>query len=247
MSRLVAFGCSFTYGDELPGCVSGTNNPSKHAWPQIAADILGLECVNQGISSIGNKHILHEIMTFDFQESDIVIVMWSFFNRHCVITDDNKAVDLTHWSIDSDNPHFSSQGSWIDRANYAYYADPGLQTIVDGIFNNVIYIQHADIYLKNLGVRYIHTSVPGHEQSRCNTLSDISSRRRWYGIFNEDVDAEFSKTCFRLCNHWNNISPSLVFKGSQRLGQMPNGHPSAEAHRFFANRLVDLIQRKAHD
>jgi hypothetical protein len=49
--RLIAFGCSNTYGEGLEDCWipefrKHGPKPSKVAWPQILADKMGRECVN---------------------------------------------------------------------------------------------------------------------------------------------------------------------------------------------------------
>lgn len=161
MNRLVAFGCSFTYGDELPNCASDTNNPSKHAWPQLAADMLGLECVNQSMSGIGNKHILYNILSFEFDPTDTVAIMWSYFNRHCIINDDLRITDLGSWFAKKNkdrNEDFSIQ--YQHDASYAYYLDPGLQTESDDLFNNLMCINYANSYLTNKNISPVNLSIP---------------------------------------------------------------------------------------
>ena len=90
MSRLIAFGDSFTYGHGLADChVPVKNwagpNPSKFAWPQVLGDMLGLEVVNKAICGSSNVQILKEILNFeDFVSYDTVIVGWTFNMRDCI-------------------------------------------------------------------------------------------------------------------------------------------------------------------
>jgi hypothetical protein len=74
MSRLVAFGCSYTYGKDL-------EKPNQDSWPSVLAGLLNLECVNQSIVGAGNLEILWNILNFDFQDDDQVFIMWSHFTR----------------------------------------------------------------------------------------------------------------------------------------------------------------------
>ena len=92
MSRLVTFGCSNTFGYALSDVWDYKKNipivdgpPSKYAWPQLLADKLDLECVNLGIPGASNKQIWHTIINTEFFETDIVIILWSWYNRWCVL------------------------------------------------------------------------------------------------------------------------------------------------------------------
>lgn len=107
-SRLITYGCSFTFGTALDdkwdfekkevttawSWRKGNETPpedfpSKYAWPQVLANTLGIECINKGIPGISNKEIWDRILKDinDFKKTDIVIILWTFFNRHCIILD----------------------------------------------------------------------------------------------------------------------------------------------------------------
>ena len=74
MSRLVAFGCSYTYGYGLSDCHIEPNkpgpNPSKLAWPSLLANMLDLEVVNCSNIGASNIHILWRLINFDFKNDD---------------------------------------------------------------------------------------------------------------------------------------------------------------------------------
>jgi hypothetical protein len=101
--RLIAFGCSNTYGQGLKDCVSlkrKTNpgdSPSKFAWPSILAKNLDLECVNMSVPGASNKRIWYEIMHFKFYVTDVVCIMWTAKNRWCIINKDNIQ-DIGTWT-----------------------------------------------------------------------------------------------------------------------------------------------------
>jgi hypothetical protein len=88
MTRLVAFGCSYTRGTALDDVWNFEKNcsifpqPSKYAWPQLIADELNVECINLGKGGYSNKAIWHTIINFDLKPSDIVFVHWSFLDRY---------------------------------------------------------------------------------------------------------------------------------------------------------------------
>jgi len=83
MSRLIAFGCSHTYGMGLKDSFVKEEmfkpqiNPSKHAWPSLLAKKLGYECINLSIPGGSNLEILYSIMEFKFHTDDKVVVGWT--------------------------------------------------------------------------------------------------------------------------------------------------------------------------
>lgn len=83
MSRLIAFGCSHTYGMGLEDSFvkeelfKPHTNPSKHAWPNLLAKKLGYECINLSIPGGSNLEILYSIMEFKFHADDKVVVGWT--------------------------------------------------------------------------------------------------------------------------------------------------------------------------
>ena len=103
--RLVAFGCSFTWGCGLSDVWNVEKNkgifnqgPSKYAWPQVLADKLNLECINLGIPGASNKEIWYNIVNAEFENDDIIIILWSHFNRYCFIQK-NKIMQLGTWMV----------------------------------------------------------------------------------------------------------------------------------------------------
>lgn len=97
MRRLVAFGCSYTYGHSLEDCFQPPNLagplPSKMAWPNTLASHLGIETVvNNGVCGASNKKIWKSVMDFEFEPEDFVIINWSFIARN-IFFDENPHND----------------------------------------------------------------------------------------------------------------------------------------------------------
>ena len=83
--RIVAAGCSMTYGHGLSDCfvppgAPGTE-PSKFAWPSVVASKLGYKCLNLSRPGGGNDNIVKELLQADLKSTDTVIVLWSFLTR----------------------------------------------------------------------------------------------------------------------------------------------------------------------
>jgi len=85
MSRLIAFGCSHTYGHSLEDCHIEPNMPgplpSQFAWPQLLANRMNTTAINNSLSGTSNLHILWRILNFKFNQDDICVVQWTHFGR----------------------------------------------------------------------------------------------------------------------------------------------------------------------
>lgn len=108
--RLVAFGCSNTFGQALPDIWDHKKNecifnqgPSKYAWPQLLANKLDIECVNISKPGASNKEIWYNIVNTEFKKNDIVIILWPGRSRWCIIKDLVLNTATDHSSIEDFN------------------------------------------------------------------------------------------------------------------------------------------------
>jgi len=133
MSRLITFGCSYTYGDSLPDCLDPYHSdPSQYAWPSLLGNLLNLETVNMSTSGSGNLEILWNVLNFDFQESDMCIIMWSHFSRDHIFTSKGCSRIDAH-GYENITKHWSLTHTEYDLA-----------------VRNWIYIHHAACYLSKI-------------------------------------------------------------------------------------------------
>jgi hypothetical protein len=103
--RIVSFGCSYTYGHGLEDCLDNDKitqgpNPSKLAYPATLAKHLNCDYINLGKSGNSNKEIWHDILNFNFQQDDIVVITWTYFSRFCIIKP-NSIKRINPWLEDS--------------------------------------------------------------------------------------------------------------------------------------------------
>lgn len=143
--RVVAFGCSYTYGHSLPDCHSKEDNgpgpePSAMAWPALVANKLGQQCVNYGVPGFSNKEIWHWIMNARLTSLDTVVVMWTYTERWAVIHPDRS---------ESIGVHF------MNKPAKCYYRH--LQNSFDSNIDLNLRIHHAAQYLTSLGIKNYHT------------------------------------------------------------------------------------------
>jgi hypothetical protein len=137
MSRLITFGCSYTYGDRLPDCYQPEKDASgmlasKLAWPQLLANELELDCVNNSKPGVSNKFIWNSIINFNYKKNDIVVILWTHPDRTTLITKETT----------------TNIGPWDTRAPgseyYKYLYDDH-----DSELTSKLFISHANYFLKN--------------------------------------------------------------------------------------------------
>jgi hypothetical protein len=125
MSRLIAFGCSLTYGHCLPS--------RDLAWPNQLSRVLGLDCVNMSRVGSSNKQIWHDLINFDFQEDDVVFVLWSYPSRSCVLKNKKESVSIGHWMIEE---------SELSKTFYEqFYTKYDMET------QSKLFVSHANLFL----------------------------------------------------------------------------------------------------
>lgn len=159
MSRLIAFGCSSTFGQGLPDCNEDCHleksKPSKFAWPSVLADLLGLECVNMSAPGSSNKRIMYTVMNFDFKESDTVYILWSLPERHAIFSKNFKP----DWQILSRK---NNEKLYVrdmvpsdinDELYYKHIYDDYDCYLMDGIYKDYIYRLLSN---KVSDIKYLH-------------------------------------------------------------------------------------------
>lgn len=137
--RIIAFGCSYTYGYGLPDCladdkVSPGPIPSELAFPSLLAKKLNCNYINLGKSGNSNKEIWHDIVNFNFQKDDIAIVTWTYFSRFCIIKPN---------SIKRINP-------WIEDSKSYYMNYSNRHDMILDFYSR---LNHINFYLDSLNIK----------------------------------------------------------------------------------------------
>jgi hypothetical protein len=152
MSRLVAFGCSLTYGQGLEDCVDKYDvtipgpTPSQMGWVSIVANELKLDIVNQGNPGASNLEVLNQLLQFELKEDDTVVLMWTYSFR-----------DTYFYRKLFGRYAFRQLKRWINPIGHILWSPSGNE--VDFVIKTWLYMHHADLYLKNKNVKYIHYPV----------------------------------------------------------------------------------------
>ena len=232
--RLVTFGCSITHGqglkdtwpltDHFPGddhwLYHKFPKPSVYAWPQVLADKIDCVVDNLGDPGASPKQIAHTVLQYNFEPNDIVIVMWSYPTRTCIISDfdknaqrnigDNKLLQMGTWYLRIDkkitNKHYLER---VAKSKIYY------ENIYDDTDANISFakdILFTYQYLNSLNVKNYHI-VPKDE--------------------------------YRFKYKWYNIDKLLSFNVQDIRMQYPkaldNQHPDEQAQQAIAEAIYNEI------
>ena len=149
MQRLITFGCSYTYGTALPDCknwmLGKLHNlqPSNMGWASLLAQKLGLECVNESFPGASNSEIMYNVLKYNYKKHDTVVIMWTHYARDMLFNFSYKY------------PFFRDRlGPWAKTHQERKWAE--YLSEKDYAMKSWFHIHHADLYLQQQGVKYIH-------------------------------------------------------------------------------------------
>jgi len=156
MQRLVTFGCSFTYGEGLKDCwipVGETMGPghtaSKYAWPQLVANKLNCDVLNQGWGGASNKYIWHKMLHTELNNNDIVVFLWTYHNRMCFFDHSDKHSRIIIQDIDNKNQS-------IEKRKLAKLYFRHIYREYDSVIDMWNRINFSKLYLDNHNIKNYH-------------------------------------------------------------------------------------------
>jgi lysophospholipase L1-like esterase len=160
MDRLLAFGCSLTYGEGLEDCYGeNVSMPSKLAWPSLIAKELNREVLNLGIRGASNKLIWYTILNTEIHETDLVIILWTTPHRYCFFRDDESVLRLL--PADIQRTHLS-----FHKTTKFYYKN--LHSDFDSQIDTYNRINYINYYLKSKNIKSYHFIDTGIFSGGCN-------------------------------------------------------------------------------
>lgn len=130
MSRLVAFGCSLTYGYGLEDCyLEKSNTHSKLAWPDILSSKFSIPSINRGVNAASNKKILLQAIDTPFEKDDIAVILWTYTYRGLLFSNDGSEINI----LPSAHIHPIIKPYYTVHSNY----DLIIQSILDIHYTNI--------------------------------------------------------------------------------------------------------------
>ena len=213
-NRLIAFGCSHTYGEGLSG---STDSASPLAWPNILANLSNRKCVNASRPGSSNKRIWNDIINFEFQKNDVVFTMWTDVSRTCIIKKDTIE-DIGIWKVDHND---------LSKKYYELLFD-----INDSVKDLNLRSSHCDLYLKSLGIKNYHLMY-----SKILIDHAITTVRKSL----KTLDAELYKK--QMYNKANILQLDFS-EISRSYNKTDDGHPCELAHNLLADKIFSEVQNE---
>lgn len=139
MNRLIAFGCSLTFGHGLSDCHNPPHHPgyapSEYAWPAVLSSLTNRQCINMATPGSSNKRIWKTIIDFDYEQSDIVFILWSFPDRTAILNKHNIK-DIGPWLNDTVSKNYYEN-------SYSEY---------DALVQSQLFVSHANGIFKEKNI-----------------------------------------------------------------------------------------------
>jgi len=149
MSRLITFGCSYTYGTGLPDCKNflfdklHNFKPSKMGWAHKLSEKLDMSLVNESFPGSSNTEIMYNILKYNYKKDDVVVIMWTHYVRDML------------FSFSYKYPLFRDRlGPWAKTHKERKWAE--YLSEKDYAMKSWFHIHHADLHLQKQEVKYIH-------------------------------------------------------------------------------------------
>jgi hypothetical protein len=167
MARLIAFGCSNTYGEGLVDCWDAIekrpgNKPSQYAWPSVLGKLLRVdEVINLAMPGASNKRIWYNAISFDYQENDVVFLHWSFLERDCFF-DSSLSSCIGPWNATTDK---------ISRFYYSH-----LYTTLDRQLDFFNRADHINRYLTSKNIKHYNFQTVGLSRSGKTFLNSVTTQ-----------------------------------------------------------------------
>jgi hypothetical protein len=220
--KIVSFGCSLTFGTELPD----TNQdgefpiPSNLTWPALIAKKLGLSYQTRALGGSGNLSLLDRLLNhLYYAPDDIFIINWTFIDRF-----DYSDPNGSHFN-NGHTDYLTLRPGGSDKTTDFYFRN--LHSEFRDKFVNLIYLKSAIDILQTQKSRFLMTAI-----------DDLLWCQRWHAPPHV-IDLQ------------NKIQPYISdFQGrnfldwARHLGFeiSSNGHPLQEAHQAAAEIMLPKVQ-----
>lgn len=218
--RLVTFGCSLTYGQNMPdnahiNCDPYTL-PSNMSWPAQLGKLMGVEVVNYGRPAAGNKEIWYNAIRSNLTDTDIVVVLWTHWDRWCTIRKNEDLLYLrAHPSVveEKSRSHYNNDKRMYAEAYYTHIHDA-----YDSKIDFLLRCNHLHTYWNSIGIKNFHYTVR-------KPASDLEKElKQWNQTPISDTTLMYYRTKY---------PEDLALDGT---------HPGSKVYGLFAKKVYDEIK-----
>lgn len=220
MSRIIAVGCSFTYGHCLHTEDVRPVAASPQAWPGLVAQHFNRECVNLSWPGSNPRYCAARILDFDFKSDDVVLILWPNIHRNWIVTDWH-AWRERNWRDEFHREPDLAVGSqfWTPVCkDYQRWWKRGYSNTSDRACDAWMAKHLVRLHLKDLGLDCVEYDVPAYDLDKNISIPDR---------FVTDWITEFP--------HWHQLYVDRAQDGM---------HPGFKAHKNFAKRWIKTIKQQ---
>lgn len=211
--RVVAFGDSFTRGDELTDCpTQSVDNPiaySTKTWPTLIAKLLNCDYKCYALGGAGNQWISWQIAS-RIKQDTLCIVNWTWFERFDYIDIETDFWRTTH-------PQHE------DKLNHYFYRN--LDSDIWNLHRNLQQIHSTIFFLKQNNINFIMTCLDTHYNL---TYNDMRSQGPGTIAWTNSISGLQEQVLPYIVDFEGMTFLEWSKHNSFELG--PNGHPLEEAH-----------------
>ena len=211
MKRLIAFGCSNTYGEALYDIFDQEYNSctSEYAWPNVLAGKVDKQCVNMGECGASNKKICYNIHNFDFQPDDIVVIMWTYLNRSCILhKNPERIIRLAAFDIAKRRDELPENANGkLSKMFFKMFEND-----FESCYVHYCRVNLAKTFLDNLGLINLHIS-----PIKKNSILDCQAPR------------------------WNQVDIKNFYRYTNIDRAEDNIHPGVKSHKAIASEIFKLL------
>lgn len=219
--RLITFGCSLTYGQNMPDNVNAPrnvfDNPSNQSWPSFLAKLMNVPVVNYGYPGASCKEIWGKILSVDIQPDDIVVILWTHPDRWCTFKADEdptaSPIYRAHPSVLIHRDIFSAEKIAYNESYYGHIHDD-----YDVRMDFILRANHIYDYINRKGAKQYHY----RQKRKLETFED--SITHWNFVPFSDI----------LFNHVRKQYPDDL--------ALDNTHPGAKVYSTFASLIYEEIK-----
>ena len=247
--KLLTCGCSFVWGDELPGCYDNPPTHQKLTFTYHLAKKLGVKPLNIAACGNGNEKIFRDTIEALAKNDDIthVVVLWSAWQRN-ELAEGEHELDHKEYEMKVQRSDWMTQFS-ADRINWLASKRWGAmhqwynicQTYKTDVIHGLAFMLALQDLGDAKGIKLVHGVF--HERNLENIrMIYMTNRPEW-----QDYTTKISDMFGRLRKSSRvglGVGDDLYSLSREKIGDLKfNGHPGEESHSYYAELLHHLFQK----
>lgn len=257
-------GCSFVWGDELPGFNTNPPTHQHHRFSDKLAKSLDIDLMNYASCGGSNHKIFRDTLNFLSSEHaddcTHMVIVWSAWEREEMVNDvspeDEELYHVPRYnSITQLSPsRINSIGfakNLTKNALHLYYDEMNLMFRM-AITHQMSYMIAIHQICEARGIKLVMTQFHRNQwRQLLNAIIDcnrpeVQSLQDWQHMIKKMMYSlpKKSRLGFASGKSFSQVCTEVVDEDNKCVGFMPGHHPSAEAHTAFAKYIEQKFQEE---